>query len=260
MDEKWGKAVITDIKLAIHVVKGEAVHKNRTNHGLVFDDENSIKFVEFSDGTILKIQPFSFYYLPQGSDYVVKTVNKGSCWAINFELNEEIDCAPFVMNFRNPDRIRELFEEATRTFKENKSYKQVAIRKILYEIILLALKEKAKSYVPNDKELIIKPAVDMINKKFADNELSVRALADICKISEAYFRRIFTDVFSISPKDYIIKKRMDYAKSLLSSGQVEVNQAAVMCGYFEPCHFSREFSKHVGVSPKEYIKRNSDSL
>ena len=64
----------------------------------------------------------------------------------------------------------------------------------------------------------------------------------------------------MSPKEYIINKRMEYAKTLLSSGQVEVKEAAVMCGYFEPCHFSREFSKHFGISPKEYIKTNSGSL
>lgn len=260
MNEEWSNVIITDIKLAVHVIKGDAVHKNRASHGLVVNDENSIKNIYFSDGTVVKTGAFDFHYLPKGSDYTIETVANGTCWAINFELLNELNSEPFSMSFRNSEPVIALFKEAAQIFWENKPYKQLAIRKILYDIILIALKEKAKNYVPSQKELIIKPAVDMINKKFTDNELSIKQLAEVSKVSEAYFRRIFTDVYSVSPKEYLINKRLDYAKTLLYSGQIEVGQVAIKCGYFEPCHFSREFSKRFGMSPKEYIKTNSGSL
>ena len=76
----------------------------------------------------------------------------------------------------------------------------------------------------------------------------------MCNVSEAYFRRIFTEKYGISPKEYIINMRIDYAKQLLRSGQMSVSDTARACGYFEESHFSREFSKRVGVSPCEYKK------
>lgn len=257
MKDEWYNAVITDIKLAVHVVKGDAVHKNRASHGLVINDENSIKNIFFSDGTVLKTGAFELHYLPKYSDYTIETVSNGTCWAINFELLNEFCDKPFSISFRNSEPIVSLFKDAVRIFFENKPYRRLAVRKILYDIIIAALKETAKNYVPSQKELIIQPSIDMINKNFTDNTLSVKQLAQASNISEAYFRRIFSDVYSVSPKEYIINKRMEYAKTLLESGQVEVGQVAIMCGYFEPCHFSREFTKRFGVSPKKYIKRNS---
>ena len=84
------------------------------------------------------------------------------------------------------------------------------------------------------------------------DDLSIKEMAELCGISEAYFRRLFIDKFGISPKDYIINRRIEYAKSLLKSCQFQINEIAEMCGYSEPCHFSREFSRHTGISPKEY--------
>ena len=37
------------------------------------------------------------------------------------------------------------------------------------------------------------------------------------------------------------------------SEQFSISEIAEMCGYAEPCHFSREFSKRIGTSPKGYI-------
>ena len=56
----------------------------------------------------------------------------------------------------------------------------------------------------------------------------------------------------ISPKEYMIKKRIEYAKTLLLSGQFSVLETAHLCGYAEACHFSREFARHVGVPPAQY--------
>jgi AraC-like DNA-binding protein len=71
-------------------------------------------------------------------------------------------------------------------------------------------------------------------------------------ISEVYLRKIFSSHFGMLPKEYITKKRIDYALRLLSSGQFEIQEISKMCGYSDPCHFSREFKRHVGVSPREY--------
>ena len=100
---------------------------------------------------------------------------------------------------------------------------------------------------------MIRAAVEEIERSLTDKELSVARLSELCGMSEVYFRRLFLSFFGVSPKEYIIQKRIDYAKSLLRSGNFSVSKAAELCGYSEPCHFSREFAKRVGIPPSKYL-------
>jgi AraC-like DNA-binding protein len=48
---------------------------------------------------------------------------------------------------------------------------------------------------------------------------------------------------------------MDYAKNLLKSDDFSIAEIATLCGYAEPCHFSREFTKRVEIPPSQYEKQ-----
>lgn len=259
MLDTWDNTIVTNIKFAIYVNAGAGahVHTNRDSYGLVINDSKANKIIHFSDGTLLKAGPYELHFLPKGSSYRVEQIDLGGCFAINFDLLEEINQPPFSLNFRNPEPINEIFKEAVSAWKEKKDFRNTIIRKCIYEIITKIRKEQKRNYVPTRKELLISPAIKYIEKNFTQNDISIKNLAKLCNVSEAYFRRIFTDKYSLSPKEYIIKLRLDYAKQLLKSGQFSASDIATMCGYFEPCHFSREFSKHIGLSPGNYIKKHS---
>lgn len=259
MLEAWDRAIITDISLAIYVTpaSGRAIHRNRPFHGFVINDATSDKRIHFSDGTILHTGPNEFHYLPKGSDYQVESVTAGGCWAINFALLEDIAEKPFRISFRNPEPMFRLFKDAVAAWKGQSDLCDLIIRKILYDMIVRVKQEQRRSYLPSEKEQLIQPAVEAMHRDFTRNDLTVKALADLCRISEVYFRRIFTEKFSVSPKEYMITLRMDYAKRLLESGQFSVTEVAQLCGYFDPCHFSREFSRHTGLSPRAYSSRSN---
>ena len=256
MKDFWDNAIITDIKLVMLVEQGKGVpvHTKRSSHGFVINDSEADKIIHFSDGIKIKCGPNALHYLPKGSTYRVEKITAGNCWAINFNLLEEIEQPPFAINFRNPEPIIEIFKEATNAWKEKKDFHNTIIKKCIYEIIAKIKKEQKRNYIPTQKEKLITPAVEYISKSFTENNVSVKKAAELCGISESYLRKIFTEKYSISPKEYIIKLRLDYAKQLLKSGQLSVSEIATMCGYFEPCHFSREFSKRTGNSPTDYMK------
>ena len=256
MLENWNTAIVTEISLAIYVAPGagKAIHHDRPFHGFVINDVTSSKNIYFSDGTVLHTGPNEVHYLPKGSSYRVESITQGGCWAINFGLLTEIDERPFALLFRNHETVLRLFREATAAWMERSELCCAVIRKCVYEILIQLKKEQSRSYMPSEKERLIQPAVDLMNREFTRNDLSVKALAAQCRISEAYFRRIFADRFSVSPKAYITSLRLEHAKRLLQSAQFSVSEVAQMCGYFEPCHFSREFTKYAGVSPKGYAK------
>ena len=254
MLKNWDNAIVTNINVALYVAAGTGtpVHNNRSFHGFVINDGNADKEIHFSDGTIIKSGPYEVYYLPKGSNYRVEKIDSGGCYAINFDLLDQIDEPPFNIHFRNHESVFKDFKAAVNAWEEKNEFCNAIIRKSVYSIIVKIRKEYNKSYIPSGTELLIKPAIDTINRDFEKNNLSVKALAELCGISEAYFRRIFINKFSLSPKEYIINLRIEQAKRLLESGQFTVSEVAQMCGYSEPCHFSREFSRLCGISPKNF--------
>lgn len=256
MLKDWNNAVVTDIRLAIYVAPGtgKTIHQNRRFHGFVLNDGIASKKIHFSDGTVLLTGPNEIHYLPKGSTYRVEHIVPGGCWAINFDLLEDMVQPPFSLQFRNYEAVLKVFNDATDTWKTRPPLCNAFIRKSIYDIIVKIENEQNLSYMPSHKERLIQPALDAIARDYTRNDLSVKAMANLCQISEAYFRRIFQKKFSVSPRQYIISLRMEYAKKLLLSNQVSVSEVAEMCGYFEPCHFSREFSRYTGVSPKAYSR------
>ncbi|MBD9009716.1 MAG: AraC family transcriptional regulator [Clostridiales bacterium] len=49
--------------------------------------------------------------------------------------------------------------------------------------------------------------------------------------------------------EYIRKKRLEYACSMLKSGELSVAEVSEKAGFSDYNYFSRLFKKHYGVSP-----------
>ncbi|MBR3960684.1 MAG: helix-turn-helix transcriptional regulator [Clostridia bacterium] len=250
----WDDVTIKSIRLAMYVPAGtgEAVHNNRPTHGFVINDEGSAKTFTFSNGTVLNIRGADVIYLPKGSSYRVTADKKTGCYAINFDTAEDIDYEPFCISFRDNNAILKCFKNAEKNWRQRPDYYRSAVLKNIYEIINLIGKEYEREYLTNQKQTRIESAVKKIQSSFTDSALSVAELAKECGISEAYFRRLFIAKFGVPPKEYITRLRINYAKRLLKSGDFSVSNVASLSGYYEPCHFSREFKKHTGLTPAKY--------
>ena len=252
MQGNWNDIVVKRIKVAVHVLPntGRHVHYDRPSHGLVLNAGDSIRDYCFSDGRVMRTESGDLFYLPQNSSYHVKTIKPGGCYAINFDA-DFLD-SPFSLSVRNAESLKKNFKTACEEWRTQSPARFAAAMRALYDAIYLIQKERALSYMPNNRHGLIAPAIEVLYRDFANRDLTVSSLASLCGISEVYFRKIFSRQFGVSPKDYIIQKRIDYAKQLLSTGEFDVSEVAILCGYCEPCHFSREFKRRAGVSPVEY--------
>lgn len=97
------------------------------------------------------------------------------------------------------------------------------------------------------------PAVDYIHTHYTTELLSVASLAEMCHMSPENFRSLFRIFYGTSPVKYINHLKMTRATELIDSGLYSISQAAILSGYNDVSHFSREFKKTMGVSPSEYV-------
>lgn len=93
-------------------------------------------------------------------------------------------------------------------------------------------------------------AVRMIQEHY-DQPLHLPALARTARMSVAQIERYFLRIFHLTPRQMIIKTRLDAASRLLA-GPDSVADIAQACGYGDHSAFTRQFKATVGVTPSQY--------
>lgn len=85
-------------------------------------------------------------------------------------------------------------------------------------------------------------------------DISLKSAAAHVNLSESYLSHLFKREMKESFTDYLQKKRMEKARSLLRETKDSTSLIAVQCGYEDYSYFCRVFKKSTGQTPKEYRK------
>lgn len=91
-----------------------------------------------------------------------------------------------------------------------------------------------------------------IDKHFADN-IDLNNIADQAHFSKFHFIRLFKSIYGLTPNSYLIKTRIDRAKTLLENGH-SILETGLMIGLESPTSFAGMFKKLEGISPSAYQK------
>ena len=103
---------------------------------------------------------------------------------------------------------------------------------------------------PRDNLYIIR-AKEYIARNL-DKNLRLEEVAAQVYISKAYLSELFTACTGKPFSAYVTKLRMERAGQLLRSTSLSIHDVGAACGFFSPAYFSTVFTKHFGVSPRQY--------
>jgi len=113
------------------------------------------------------------------------------------------------------------------------------------EIDAISLSELDKSFLHKIN--------DLVENNIDNSDFSVGDITKELAISRSLLHIKMRSLLNMSMGDYICKKRLDKACSLLRSGY-NVSETAYQTGFSDPNYFSKTFKKHIGMSPTEYQK------
>jgi AraC family transcriptional regulator len=85
-----------------------------------------------------------------------------------------------------------------------------------------------------------------------DQEIRLETLAQLLKMSQFHFSRLFKQSIGLSPYRYLIQQRIERAKSLLSHTDQSIVDIALSCGFNSHSHLSKQFRQVTGITPKAY--------
>ena len=81
---------------------------------------------------------------------------------------------------------------------------------------------------------------------------SAEEIAHFLNISTSYMQHLYQKFFGTSIQQDIIRARIDHAAHLLNGTKYSISEIARQCGYENYEHFSRQFKKWKGCSPRSY--------
>ena len=108
-----------------------------------------------------------------------------------------------------------------------------------------------------EKEPERKPVIlaQKIKKYVDDNlheEISVTSIAKAFYLSETHVIRIFRDKYAETPKQYILRKKIDEAKRMLLETSLQIKEIAMILHFADSYHFSHTFKRYTKYSPEKF--------
>lgn len=202
----------------------------------------------------ISVKKGDLLYIPKNSHYTQNTSGE-SVIAIHF-INYTFDKNSIIEKIAVDDAeyaeniIRKMYD----VWKEKKQGYKYKCISLLYELLYFLNRQEQKNKINRiSHDSRIKKAVDYIHRNFRNEQIEVSYLAEMCSVSETYFRKLFKKLYSISPKQYIINLKLETAAQLLQSQLYSVNEVCDRSGFTDSKYFAKLFKLRYGCSPKKYM-------
>lgn len=166
---------------------------------------------------------------------------------------------PDIGHLTDVEGVLDLFSRLAESHLSQDLYSQVTANGLLAQLVALMAKDcvtdqesdvATGSFTPGQIEIIHK-----VIEYVEDNLDRPIRPADVCrhlKLSYKYVAKVVKACLGMTLTDYLNRRRIHKARSLLLQGEYSVAQVARAVGFDDPFYFSRVFSAIEGVSPSVF--------
>ena len=192
----------------------------------------------------------------------VNFVSKGKSGSFEYlichmVLKDDIPESILPLHFTpdDPEYIRQLFQKLIYEYEIKSFTYPLLVKSQLYKILNHLIASNSGN-TQSQKHTAILRSILYMEKNIYSKDLNVETIAEQSGISTVYFRKVFREIYGISPLKYITEMRMERAAELLYYENFSVAQIADTVGYRYTVYFTKLFKEKYGVSPREYKQRN----
>jgi AraC family transcriptional regulator len=97
-------------------------------------------------------------------------------------------------------------------------------------------------------------AQQFLNRNFS-RKLSLAEMAAVCDLSPYHFARAFSKTFGVSPHQYVLTLRLDYAEKLLADRRISITDIADLSGFSSQSHLTTMMKKYRNATPQQVRER-----
>ncbi|MBP3381822.1 MAG: helix-turn-helix transcriptional regulator [Clostridia bacterium] len=126
------------------------------------------------------------------------------------------------------------------------------ITAVIYQLLGAAC-QRQRQRIVSHKYQYIREGIELIEN---NSDKTLAEIAQICGVSEGYFRKLFKEYSGENPVDFRQKHRIEKAKQLLLLDTHSIGEIAEELHFSDIYHFSKTFKKLIGISPQKYISQS----
>lgn len=241
--------------------------------GVTFFVDDKIYPVKKGDLFIFNDRDLHKAFVPPGTSYMRYTLTFKPEYILNYctqdtdlldcFINREQDFSHRLsLDQKQSDMLVAMFDKA-KYYRTVETYGADVHRKMALAEILLYTNTLYQSnrQLPSHKNVQeyerIRDIIRYIRQN-TEEKLSLDFISKNFFISKSHLGYLFKNATGFSVNEYIIHHRILKARELLKKG-FSVTKVAEMIGYKNDSHFIRTFKNLVGIPPKQYMKRNSET-
>ena len=218
-------------------------------------------------GKTFKLKKNSCFYVSTGIPHCYKPENGNwkTAWIVfrGNNLYENMNSLGFgeymVKDSVNSKKMIDIFDKIY-SEANNNYYDKSRVSLLLYQLILTAEEHlvDGEVSVTSNSDIVTK-AIKYMNK-FYYMDITLEELAENSSVSLQHLCRCFKSAMNMRPIEYLTKKRISEAKSLLMNSSKSVSQIAEEIGYASQTYFGIVFKKYEGITPSDYRKSRGTAL
>ena len=227
--------------------------KPRRLHSFVFFVSGKVLYKYPDDNSFYCESATPFVYMPKGVPYEVYPIEDTCLLVVNFDA--ALTAAPttgFSTDYQNISRIKDCMYSMVNAYMQQRIGARAEVFSLLYKTIFWIQRNDLSDYLPANRINKLEPALRYIDEHLLDPEIRVSQLVSLCGISEKYFTTLFTFFYKVSAKQYILNKKLEYAKTCLILTGDSISEISEKCGFSSLYYFSKLFKQRTGMTPTEY--------
>lgn len=90
-------------------------------------------------------------------------------------------------------------------------------------------------------------------------DLRLPELSAVVHMSPYHFARLFKKATGVSPRQFVIRRRIEAAKILLAARRLPLDEVARAVGFCSQSHFTTSFRRLTGITPGHYRLASSEA-
>jgi AraC-like DNA-binding protein len=266
--------------------------KNETSETQHFEKDIDSKFIQFhfcikgSSKFIFNDSSYAFDVLDSRHILLYNTLKKlpvnlelrSKSWVISVIISIEkfhslfSQEAAYIPFLSDENKTKKYYDDGLTTpqmalvlnqilnFNVNSSIKKLYVKGKVYELLSLFFNtnegvnnEKCPFLIDENYVQKIKKAKDIVINRMAEPP-SLQELADEVGLSLKKLKEGFKQIYGDSVFSFLFNYKMEFARKLLETNTVNVNEVGLQVGYSTSSHFIAAFKKKFGITPKKYVQ------